>query len=211
MLIVIVIIIILPIIKNIYLYYNYKAPSILFKKGDFWEGFIDYAENGEVDFRVLEKIKMLDDTTAIELRRIYFERITNNRSEHYSWSALLPYSNRYYEIRNDTIKLLKKYTPYMYVNWEKTLLYKISNDTMYVSEFFPPEYWIKLNAKEDTTMRRIWTNNVFFKYLFNTDRYRYSSWGIEGSHENGLDDFDNVVNINTITTEWAKLYKELFN
>jgi hypothetical protein len=201
---------VVPIIKNIYLYYTYHAPSILFKKGDYWEGVVDKAENMHYDFRITEKVKLLNDSMAIELRKIYYERINGNRSDHYGWGALLPYSNKYYEIKNDTIKLLKKYTPYMNVNWDKTLLYKISNDTMYISEFYPPEYWIKLNAKDDTTMRRNWDNNYFFKYLFNTKDDNYNYWGIEQSHENGIADFNNIFNLETIPREWVKLYKELF-
>lgn len=166
---------------------------------------------GDGDFRLQVTLKQINDSTGIIKIILKDRRINGRQSTYYGWNALLPYSDYGEVVRNDTVQLVKKYIPYMSVNWDNAYLYKISNDSLYISDFYPPEYSEKAESENDYEIRRLLAKR-FLSKLFKPSENRYE-WGIaEGTEVYGSNDsYANVVNFDTIWKEWVKLYYEIID
>lgn len=166
---------------------------------------------GDVDFRIEVTLKQINDSTGTIKIILKDRRINGRQSTYYGWNALLPYSNNGEVIRNDTVQLVGKYIPNMSVNWDKAYLYKISNDSLYISDFFPPEYSEKAGSENDNGIRRLLVKRFLSKLFKPSDNG--SEWGIAEDTEvyGSNDSYTEVVNFNTIWKEWEKLYHEIIN
>lgn len=195
----------IPLIKNTYLFFTYKNnPEILIKEKDKWICTVDRVDgHGDVDCRGSVEVKFINDTTGRIKVTSFSDRITGSRSTFYSWGAL---SDKGFVIRDDTVRLIRKYIPFMDVDWDNAYFIKTSNDSMFITELYPPEFRIKYNRNTEDTSR-YWINR-FLPHIFENED---GQWGIFSGHEIGgyKISFSEVVKLSTIWEEWIKLYKEI--
>lgn len=201
----------IPLIKNTYLFLTYKHnPEVLIKEKDKWVCTVDRVDAfGDVDMRGTIEVKFLNDSTGrVKLTNSNY-RITGKPSTFYGWGALFPFSNANLVIIEDSVRLVRKYIPFMNVDWDNAYLIKVSNDSMFISNFYPPEYRIKhfRESAEDTLILRQWINRNLDK-IFEGEE---GVWGISSGHEiyGYKVSFSEVVKLSTIWEEWIKLYKEI--
>lgn len=180
------------------------------REKDHWYGVFDRASwMGDGDFRIEVTLKQINDSTGIIKILFKDRRINGKQSTYYGWNALLPYSDNGETVRHDTVQLVRKYTPYMKVNRDKAYLYMISNDSLYISDFFLPEYSEKAGSENENEIRRL-LEKRFLSKLFKPSDNRYE-WGIaEGTEVYGSNtSYTDAVNFNTTWKEWVKLYREI--
>lgn len=205
--------VLIPLIKNTILYFSYNhKPTILLRENDHWYGVFDRVSwMGDGDFRVEVALKQINDSTGTIKILLKDRRINGRQSTYYGWNALLPYSDNVEVVRNDTVQLVRKYIPYMRVNWDKAYLYQISNDSLYISSFFPPEYSEKAESKNDYEIQRLLAKR-FLSKLFKPSENSYE-WGIAEDTEvyGSNDSYADVLNFNSIWKEWVKLYREIID
>lgn len=195
-------------LKNTYLFFTYKhKPEVLFKENDKWVCTVDRVDgHGDVDYRGSVEVKFINDTTGRIKITSFSNRITGSRSTFYGWGALFPFSDKGVVIRDDTVRLIRKYIPFMDVDWDNAYFIKTSNDSMFITELYPPEFRIKYNPNTEDTSR-YWINR-FLPHIFENED---GHWGIFSGNEIGgyKGSFSEVVKLSTIWEEWIKLYKEI--
>lgn len=163
-LIVLLLLWLLPAIKNTYLYLTYHhsdnyllrintSESISKQK---WEGIFDHIDCG-FESREILTIDFISDTLGTLQKRYFSKRIFEVYPEVYSWSSLLPYSDTDIYTEKFNVHFRKNFFYYTKV-WEANeiiekksdtyyFVYKISNDSLYF-EYWPKEQIVNLPSTE---------------------------------------------------------------